>query len=65
MCAACELGFWMAMDEEPAEKPKRTRVRKAKGEMKVEAVACDVPAGESQRRKRKAGRSNKVSVARD
>ena len=35
MCMACELGFWMAMeDEPPAAKPKR----------KAADFACDAPA---------------------
>ncbi|MFN3659078.1 MAG: hypothetical protein ACK4UO_17675 [Pseudolabrys sp.] len=35
MCIACELGFWMAMeDEPPAAKPRR----------KADDFACDAPA---------------------
>ena len=41
MCIACELGFWMAMEEPPeAAKPKR---KAHKAAQKDNDFACDAP----------------------
>lgn len=41
MCIACEMGFWMAMEEPPAATPKRKPRKTAAPE--VEVFACDAP----------------------
>lgn len=62
MCMACELGFWMAMEEEPPAKPARKAARAE------DAFQCDAPAEKPKARRAKPRRrvkTSSVSAARE
>jgi hypothetical protein len=57
MCIACELGFWMAMEEAPAAKPKRKTARAN------ESFQCDAPAEQARPTPRRAKARRRVRTS--